>query len=309
MISRQFTLYAPAKINLFLYVLKRRDDGYHDLATRMQKVALYDVINVEVVDKEGIYLTCDEDGVPADATNLAVRAANIFFEASTHVGRSGLRLHLKKNIPVAAGLGGGSSDAGTLLRGLNSYFGDEFDEDALIAMARQIGADVPFFAVDHPAVLATGIGDVMTPVPSVTDCSFILVNPDFFVATAHVFKNLSLTTIAKNSKLSCFQALDGESFADFELHNDLEVVTCAEYPEIERIKSALSHAGASKVLMSGSGPTVFGVFPDLGKTIGSDLQRTVDGLHQEFGEKVYLTRAHTGASPSGKAPGFDPGIS
>ena len=305
---KEVTLRAPAKINLFLQVLGKRSDGYHDLETWMQKLDLYDTILLELLPRSGVEFCCDEETIPADDTNLAVKAANAYFRASTNSKGYGVKLSLEKKIPVAAGLGGGSSDAGTVLSGLNYLFDREFSEKQLIDMARSLGADVPFFVVEHGAVFATGIGDIMYPVESIKNCSFILVNPEFLVSTAWVFQNFTLTRPSKNSKLSCFQKHKGDFLSLKDMHNDLEQVTSTTYPEIESIKRSLSEAGASKVLMSGSGPTVFGVFPDTEKLLGSDLERIADGLRREYGEKVFLTRACTGAWPSGKAPGFDPGI-
>jgi 4-diphosphocytidyl-2-C-methyl-D-erythritol kinase len=305
---RKISVQAPAKINLFLSVLGRRPDGYHDLETWMQKLDLSDTIELELHSGNGIEFSCDDASIPKDETNLAVKAALAFFQASKKSKGHGVRIILQKNIPVAAGLGGGSSDAGTVLRGLNDFFDREFSERQLIELARPLGADVPFFVVDHDAVFATGIGDIMYPVDSVGNCSFVLVNPDFFVSTAWVFQNLTLTSLSKNSKLSCFQKHKAVSLSLQDMHNDLEQVTCVKHPEIDQIKRSLLAAGASHVLMSGSGPTVFGVFPDPERSFGSDLMRIVGGLRQEYGGKVFLSRACTGASPSGKAPGFDPGI-
>ncbi len=305
----KITLHAPAKINLFLHVIGRRCDGYHDLETWMQKLQLYDTLSLEILPEDRkIEFFCSDPNVPADGSNLAVRAAGVFFAASRKGAGYGVRIYLEKKIPIAAGLGGGSSDAGTVLRGLNTIFEQEFREQDLIEIARPLGADVPFFAVGHDAVVARGIGDIMYPVHSIDDCSFVLVNPDIYVSTAWVFQNLTLTRRTKNSKLSCFQKHKTVSPLLAEMHNDLEQVTCARHPEIERIKSSLLAAGASRVLMSGSGPTVFGIFPDSNLSYSFDFARIVGGLRQEYGEKVYLLRACTGASPSGKAPGFDPGI-
>ncbi len=306
--NRQISVQAPAKINLLLRVVGRRDDGYHDLETWMQKIDIYDRLELELHPGKGVDFFCEDGSVPADATNLAVRAATTFLAASKKSKGYGVRIKLQKNIPVAAGLGGGSSDAGAVLRGLNTLFAGELSKEQLIFLARPLGADVPFFAVDHDAVFATGIGDVMCPVGSFDNCSFVVVNPGFFVSTAWVFQNLALTSPSKTSRLSCFQKCEAVSLSLEGMHNDLEQVSCARYPQIEQIKRSLLAFGASQVLMSGSGPTVFGVFPDTEKPFGADLQRIVGAFRQEYGEKVYLSRACTGASPSGKAPGFDPGI-
>ena len=275
----------------------------------MQKLQLYDLITLQILPaNRKVELLCSDPNIPADAGNLATRAASAYFAASRKGEGCGVRIFLEKKIPVAAGLGGGSSDAGAVLRGLNTIFDQEFSEPELIEIARPLGADVPFFVIGHDAVVARGIGDIISPVDSLDDCSFILVNPNIFVSTAWVFENLTLTRQAKTSKLSCFQKHKTVSLLLSEMHNDLEQVTCAKHPEIELIKGTLLAAGASRVLMSGSGPTVFGVFPDSDLSDISGFERVVDGLRQEYGEKVYLLRSCTGASPSGKAPGFDPGI-
>ena len=304
----KMTVRAPAKINLLLRVVGKRADGYHDLETWMQKLQLHDTLELEVFPGSGIHFSCDDPSVPGDASNLAVRAAEAFFSACRETDGCGVRIHLAKRIPMAAGLGGGSSDAGAVLRGLNAFFGCTLGEQKLIDLARPLGADVPFFAVDYEAVKACGIGDLMCPVASITDCHFILVNPGFLVSTSWVFKNFTLTMQMKHSKLSCFQKFKTGALPFAEMYNDLEQVTCARHPEIEKIKEALTAFGAVKALMSGSGPTVFGIYPDSGKTTVSELERIIRELRLEYGTKVYLSRACTGASPSGKAPGFDPGI-
>ena len=301
-------LYAPAKINLFLHVVGKRSDGYHNLITWMQKIDLCDVITLELSSGNGIIFNSNSSEIPLDRSNLAVRAAEAFFSASSRGDGCALKIFLDKKIPTAAGLGGGSSDAGTVLKGLNILFGNEFSETELIVMARSLGADVPFFVVDHAAVIAEGIGDVMKPVESLKNVMFVLVNPNVFVSTAWVFQNLTLTRAKKNSKLSCFQKCDTVSLSLDLMHNDLEQVTSKRHLEIDQIKKTLLTVGASRVLMSGSGPTVFGVFPNTDNSIGLDMKHIVGNIRRQYGEKVFLCSAITGAWPSGKAPGFDPGI-
>ena len=310
-IRRSVSLAAPAKINLFLRVVDRRSNGYHNLQTWMQKIDLADQLVIGVRPGRGIRFSCDDPAIPDDGGNLAVRAAEAFFAASRRVEGCGVDLHLHKNIPVAAGLGGGSSDAGTVLRGLNALCGDEFSEDQLLDIARPLGADVPFFALADGAVLAEGIGDQMRPLPALDQCTFVLVNPGFSVSTARVFQNYSLTRPAKNSKLPRSEPIWPlpETLKWLENQgNDLEAVTGTEHPEIDQMKNVLLASGAVLARMSGSGPTVFGIFPDASGVKKEDLQRMVDVLRRQYGGKVYVTRAVTGASPSGKAPGFDPGI-
>jgi 4-diphosphocytidyl-2-C-methyl-D-erythritol kinase len=302
-------LRAPAKINLYLHVLGKRSDGYHNLETWMQKVDLCDTVTLEVLDQPGrVEFVCNDLSIPQGQENLAAKAALAFFNACSTPVSWGVRITLDKVIPVAAGLGGGSSDAGTVLRGLNELSGGIIDEQQLLQLACSLGADVPFFAVGHRAVIARGIGEILHPIASLEDCWFILVNPNFFVSTAWVFQNLPLTTEPKPSRLTCFQRYGSVSSFLSEMHNDLEAVTTAKYPEIDDIKELLLRAGAARVLMSGSGPTVFGVFPDRDAVRYTDLHSVVEALRRQGKERTYLLRAFAGASPSGKAPGFDPGI-
>ena len=306
--NNQLRISAPAKVNLYLYVLGKRDDGYHDLVTWMQKIDLSDTIELSLTDRGGVEFSCDDESLPFDSDNLAVQAAESYLKKSTLLKNKGARIHLQKKIPVAAGLGGGSSDAGAVLRGLNRLSGFEFSEESLVEMAKPLGADVPFFAIKGNAVIAGGIGDELHVVDSLNKCTFVVVNPDFFVSTKWVFENLLLTSERENSKITRFQKRNKVCPSLDEMHNDLESVTSVRYPEIQEMKASLLAQGASKVLMSGSGPTVFGIFPDTRESIGSDFQNIADVLHKQYGNKVYISRACTGASPSGKALGFDPSI-
>ncbi|WP_457578119.1 4-(cytidine 5'-diphospho)-2-C-methyl-D-erythritol kinase [Desulfomarina sp.] len=289
--ARKIRLRAPAKINLCLSVLKRRQDGYHELETWMQKLDLCDLLTVELVDRSGISLTCSDPGLPAGRDNLVFRAAEFFLNEVAGSVSAGVKIFLEKKIPVAAGLGGGSSDAGAVLKGLNRLYGEPLSEDKLLQLGRRLGADVPFFVANHDAVIARGIGDIMYPVDSLVDYIFVLVNPGFSVSTRWVFDNLFLTTADKKYKLSCFQKRK-TGFLPLDLmHNDLEKVTCARYSEIDRMKRMLLDSGASKALMSGSGATVFGVFPRKEKPDEWDFERVAGRLIRKFGDKVFITKA------------------
>lgn len=270
-------LKAPAKINLFLRVVGRRADGYHLLKTLMQKVSLFDEIELRACDA-GIHLRCRGGGVPETKDNLVYRAAELFLQALRgKVGRlkAGVDIALTKKIPVAAGLGGGSSDAAATLKGLNELYRGGCSADELAEIGLQLGADVPFFLAEAPAAFATGIGEILQPVEPLQGQNILLVNPGFTVSTRWVYRNFALTeressSILKNSQEVAAMALgaNGCGHADPErvdLYNDLESVTVAKYPEIERIKVDLVANGASAALMSGSGPTVFGLFGDPGK--------------------------------------------
>ena len=265
---------APAKINLFLRVTGRRADGYHTLQTRMQKVGLFDLLKVQR-GGEGVRLHCVGADLPENADNLVHRAASLFLETvAQRRGRTlgGVKISLTKNIPIAAGLGGGSSDAAAALKALNSLFEAGLTAGELAAMGLELGADVPFFLADTPAALAVGIGEILTPVAPLSGCFVLLVNPGFSVSTRWVYQTFALTkeektTIFKNFRESADPAVRlGLSVTvkglPAALENDLETVTITRYPEIGRIKEELLAHGAVAALMSGSGPTVFALFSD-----------------------------------------------
>jgi 4-diphosphocytidyl-2-C-methyl-D-erythritol kinase len=256
-------LLCPAKINLFLYVTGRRADGYHDLFSLMCPVGLYDTLVLRF-EGRGIRVRCAHPGVPEDESNLAHRAARVFFDQLNRIQGPrdrGLAIDISKHIPVAAGLGGGSSNAAAVLVGLNRHSGHPFSREALQDMALSLGADVPFFVLGTPS-LATGVGEVLTPVENLPKFHVLLVNPGIRVSTAAVFKqlNLALTNPQKISKEKFFKARRLDPVRA--LWNDLETVTASLFPEIHSIKAALLANGADGALMTGSGPTVFGLFYD-----------------------------------------------
>ena len=252
---------SPAKINLFLQITGKRSDGYHDLFSLMCCIGLYDTVSLDVGVKKTA-VSCEHPHVPEDRTNLAVAAADLFYRQLKK--NDGVNIAIKKEIPVAAGLGGGSSNAAAVLIGLNRYYGDPFSQDELMAMGLSIGADVPFFIFGKPAT-ALGIGEKLTVYPGLKKLKILLVFPGFTVSTAAVYKNLNLRLTKCKKKLK-------ESFLDrrgfdpgCHLCNDLEAVVASEYPVINTVKTALLDHGALGALMSGSGPTVFGLFSDSDK--------------------------------------------
>lgn len=248
------TLRCPAKVNLYLKVVGRRPDGYHELITILQALTLADEL---VISRQGsdIRLECNRLDLPQDEGNLAVRAALAFQEASGQ--RFGVYLRLTKHIPVAAGLGGGSSDAAGVLRGLNRLLDRPLNRGQLISVARKLGADVPFFLLHGPA-LGRGIGDQLTPI-TLPRLWYVLLNPGFAVSTAAVYAGLQPPFTAP-AQTRVEQMLREHPAAW--LHNDLEAVTLMQHPELAVYKEALRRQGARGVLMSGSGPTLFGIFAD-----------------------------------------------
>jgi 4-diphosphocytidyl-2-C-methyl-D-erythritol kinase len=247
----------PAKINLWLEVLRKRDDGYHELSTLMLPVAVADELRVELHRGEEIRLLCDADGVPGDRTNLAWRAAEAFMHETGW--RAGVTITLRKNIPVAAGLGGGSADAAGVLLALNRMQGNVLSRESLQRVAVRLGADVPFFLDQRPA-LATGIGEKLTPVSGVPNYPLIMVKPQLSIATAWVYQSLKLTRGECRINVSSFLARPWR--LEEVMENDLESVTLSSYPVLLRIKAWLRSRGAVGTLMSGSGPTIYGIFRD-----------------------------------------------
>lgn len=278
------SLLAPAKINLILKVLRKRDDGYHDIFSVMQPVSLYDEIYVSASRGRGVFVSSDSAEIPSDDSNLACRAAEEFLKRTGFDWR--IEIRIKKNIPVAAGLGGGSSDAAAVLMGLNGLLKAGLSEAALMEMASVIGSDAPFFILKSPAA-ATGRGTVLRRA-SLPAYHYVLINPGFKVSTKWAYDNLDLTKKFEDNILTYSdEALkDVERLKDY-LTNDLESVTLRRFPEISSLKDALNGAGASAALMSGSGPTAFGVFHD-----GAAARAAFEVLKASFGgsSSVFLVR-------------------
>jgi 4-diphosphocytidyl-2-C-methyl-D-erythritol kinase len=249
---------SPAKINLFLKVMKRRPDGYHEIVSLMSPVSLFDTVFM-AFDQSTTSVECTHPMVPQGEGNLAYRAASLFFEAVSI--DDGVAVFIDKKVPVAAGLGGGSSNAAAVLLGLNQHYGSPLDDEQLRAIAIKIGADVPFFLL-RTAAIARGIGDRLEVYEGLPRTPVVLVCPPRAVSTAWVYKNLNLalTNCEKSIKNRYFQ----EDFSKLInlLCNDLEQVTAGKFPEIKIIETALLDSGAETALMSGSGPSVFGLFPN-----------------------------------------------
>lgn len=249
------TRLAPAKINLCLHVVGKRPNGYHDLAMLMQSVALYDRVTVSLRSDGEITVDCPGLELQPGVNNLAARAAHLLFD---HVGIGpGASIAIDKQIPAAAGLGGGSSDAATVLLLLDELLDLHLPRHELMQLGLQLGADVPFFLFRKTA-WATGVGEVLRPWPGLPPLWLVLVNPKIAVPTAWVFQNLRLTHPRAEDKIPRFPVRIDEVVRL--LHNDLEVVTCQRYPVVDEIKAKLLAAGAAGALMSGSGATVFGLF-------------------------------------------------
>jgi 4-diphosphocytidyl-2-C-methyl-D-erythritol kinase len=249
------SLKAPAKINYLLDVIRKRPDNYHDLRMIMQRIALCDEIVLALSELKGIRVHCGKDGVPDGTGNIAWKAADMLL---SRAGKEpGIDITIQKNIPVAAGLGGGSSDAASVLMGLNGLLELGLSDAELMEMGLRLGADVPFFIFKKTA-LAEGIGERLTAVDGLPRVWLVLVNPNIPVSTAWVYKSLQLTKEKDLAKLPKFSNRIDDICTL--LSNDLEEVTIGSFPLIGEIKDLLLAKGARGALMSGSGPTVFGVF-------------------------------------------------
>lgn len=251
------TILAPAKINLFLRVLKKRRDQYHEIISVLQKITIYDELTFSP-GMSGIDLQCPNSNLPESEDNIIFRAAHSFFD---HTGcRGGIKIILKKNIPIAAGLGGGSTDAAATLMAMNDIFSTGLTKAELMRIGAKLGADVPFFIFGNCA-LATGYGHKLKTLPEIPKLNLVLINPSFPLSTKMVYENLNLRLTKKkiNYSIPRFYAL-GDIVRN--LHNDLETVSVKMHPELDDLKQMLLKAGALGALMSGSGPTLFGVFMD-----------------------------------------------
>jgi 4-diphosphocytidyl-2-C-methyl-D-erythritol kinase len=252
------TVFAPAKINLCLHVTGRREDGYHDLATLMQRVDVQDRLEITVSSGSEVTACCPQLVLPPGFENIAARAARLFLSYIRE--ECSVAVRIDKTIPAAAGMGGGSSNAASVLLALNDMLGANLSQSELISIGVKVGADVPFFLYDQSAAWATGVGERLQPWPGLPPVTFVLVNPGIEVSTAWVFKTLGLTCSRSIAKIPRFPVRTSGLVRLF--HNDLEVVTCQRHPVITTIKERLLAGGAAGALMSGSGPTVFGVFDD-----------------------------------------------
>ena len=257
------TLMAPAKINLALDVVGRREDGYHLLWTVMQSIALADRVTVKAgPGLKGIKITCGASGVPSDEENTAWRAARLFAAAAKL--QEGVHITLGKNIPAAAGLAGGSSDAAAVLAALDQLYPQHVSREQLFELAARIGADVPFCLLGGTA-LGEGVGEILTPLPAWEQLPILLCKPNFGIHTSWVFERFRLSDAGsrpdRRAVLEAVQRHDLDALAEV-TGNVLESVSLKAYPELMRIKNLMREAGAALTLMSGSGPTIFGVFRD-----------------------------------------------
>lgn len=253
------SLNAHAKINLSLDVLNKREDGYHNLQMIMQTIQLHDTISIHEIPS-GVEIECDAPYVPNNSTNIAYKAAEAMI--NKYKLDAGVRIVIEKKIPVAAGLAGGSTDAAAVLKGINILFNLGIEQNELMQIGKTIGADVPYCVMGGTA-LAEGIGEKLTPLAPLGKIPIILIKPKVGVSTAWVYKTLDLDKVSKRPNtekiISALVKKDIKYIAE-NMCNVLEEVTINKYPMIKKIKKNLLHKGAIGSMMSGSGPTVFGIF-------------------------------------------------
>lgn len=278
-------LRAYGKINLGLDVVRKREDGYHELRMIMQTVGIYDSIYLTVTEEPGIILKTDLRFLPTGEGNLAYRGAKLLMD-EFHITK-GLEISLHKYLPVAAGLAGGSSDCAAVLVGVNRLFHLGLSKETLMAKGLSLGADVPYCLLRGTA-LAEGIGEKLTRLPEAPQCTVLLVKPRVFVSTKYVYGNFRLDEVKKHPDIDgMIEAIRKGSLEGVCgcMENVLETVTERDYPIIGQIKEIMLEYGAANAMMSGSGPTVFGLFSDeqqAGRAKKAILRRKMAG-------QIYMT--------------------
>ena len=255
-------LKAYAKINISLDVVGKREDGYHLLKMIMQNIDLYDLINLNKA-KDGINITSNKAYVPTDERNLAYKAAKLFMEKYKIDG--GIDINIRKNIPVSAGLAGGSTDAAAVLKGMRDIYEIHASDEELMELGLRIGADVPYCIVGGTA-LCEGIGEKVTPLKSFKNHIMVIVKPPFGVSTKEVYQSIDITKIYKHPNTEALiQAMNNDDIRYIcnNMKNVLENVTLRKHGVLKDIKSEMIRMGAMGSMMSGSGPTIFCFFEDM----------------------------------------------
>jgi len=261
--SEALCLQSPAKVNLRLEILKKRDDGYHEIRTVFQKISLHDTLYFSLRKRKGISITTDNPDLPVGKTNLVHRAGHAFFQRAAY--RGGLDVHIHKRIPLGAGLGGGSSNAAATLKALCQLLGSDLSHREMLELGLTIGADVPFFLRDGSAI-ATGVGEKLEKV-TLPVLWYVLIYPNFEVSTRWAYQNSELTKNRFRLKIQKFLTTPCGILSI--LHNDLERVVSRTFPEIELMKGMLRSSGAMGTMVTGSGPTVFGLYFEEGGVLAA----------------------------------------
>ena len=286
--ERSLELKALAKINLGLDVLGRRENGYHDVRMVMQTIYLYDKVTLNKTEEPGIQLKTNLSYLPVDDKNIAYKAAKMLMEEFNI--EDGIEIILDKHIPVAAGLAGGSSNAAAVLVGMNRLFQLGLSQQELMDRGVKLGADVPY-CVMRGTVLAEGIGEILTPLTPMPKCFVLVAKPGISVSTKTVYEKLDAKEIEDHPDIDGI--IEGLDEGDLNkvaasMGNVLERVTIEDYPIIDEIKNVMKEEGALNAMMSGSGPTVFGIFDD--KAMAKQAEQKIREL--ELTKQVYVVNVH-----------------
>ncbi len=281
---------AYAKVNIGLDVLRRRADGYHEVRMIMQTVDLCDDLVIERMAEPGIRLLTDSAELPTGADNLICKAADLLFREKGI--QEGAQITLTKRIPVAAGMAGGSADAAAAMHGLNELFGMGYSISELQRLGVKLGADIPY-CLAGGTMLSEGIGEILSPLPAPPACFLVVAKPDINVSTAFVYGNLHVETLTYHPDIDgmirALRAHDLKGITD-RLGNVLETVTAREYPVIEKLKELMRLEGAENALMSGSGPTVFGIYRQC-----ETAQRAAEAVKRSgLAAQIHVTAFHAG---------------
>lgn len=288
--ATHFKLRAYGKINLGLDVLRKREDGYHEVRMIMQTVGLYDQIDLFFRQEPGIEIETNLSYLPVNENNLVYKAANLLMEEFQV--KNGVFIRLRKLIPVAAGMAGGSSDAAAVLVGVNKMFHLGLSTEELMERGVKIGADVPY-CIMRGTALSEGIGEKLTALPPMPQCQVLLAKPAVSVSTKYVYENLHANSLRPEQHPDIDGMIEAIAAGDLsgvsaKLGNVLELVTAKKYPVIEEIKGVMRRYGAAGAMMSGSGPTVFGLF-DNPKAASDAYEELRYGKSRELAKQVYLT--------------------
>lgn len=285
---KTLTRNAYAKVNLALDVLRRREDGYHDVCMIMQNLSLYDTLTftMEEADMLAITLSCDKGFVPCDERNLIYKAIVLMGETYHLTGH--IHVELVKRIPVEAGMAGGSTDCAAAFHAMRELYGLDISDQELMKLGVKLGADVPYCIMAKTA-LSEGIGEVLTEVAPLPDCFVVVAKPTISVSTKMVYENLHANELQHHPDVAgMIEALKQGDLSGVasRMENVLETVTTKLYPQIEEIKQSMKETGAENAIMSGSGPTVFGLYR--GKAIA---EQAAEKIRQQYGlSEVYVTQ-------------------
>ena len=285
MTDNKITKEAHAKINLGLDVLRKREDGYHEVKMIMQTIGLSDTLTFEMTKENDIVIESDSGKLPLDEHNLIYKAARVFFEETGQA--FGIKIFLNKRIPIAAGMAGGSTDAAATFLALNEISGQPLSLGKLIEISVKVGADVPYCIMGGTA-LSEGIGEILTKLPTVLPAHVLIAKPNLDVSTAFVYKNLKIAELESHPDIDgmrqAIESGDLKGVTD-RMGNVLETVTIPAYPIIGDMKKTCMENGAVNALMSGSGPTVFAIFDDL-----KQAKLAADAIREKYQiEEVYVT--------------------